>query len=303
MGQEKRLTVDCVHEHSCADIVPRSPLLSSYNASWHGVNLEYHRQPSHETPEHFFQQHIVVISLDAKNTKAERILNGKLQTESIYSGDVIIIPAKTDHLSRWDKEGEFLLLSIEPAFFQRTAFESGDFHNIHLLPHFATPDHLIQQIGLSLKSELEFDGKGTRIYVQSLTNALCMHLIRHYSTFSANTTNTSQGKGLSQRKLQKAISYIQENLQTDLSLPDISAFVDMSMYHFSRLFKQSTGFAPHQYVLNCRIEEGKRLLTHTEKTIDEISRLVGFQNQSHFTSVFRKFVGTTPKVYREQVKI
>jgi AraC family transcriptional regulator len=75
------------------------------------------------------------------------------------------------------------------------------------------------------------------------------------------------------------------------------------MYHFSRLFKQSTGLSPYQYVTNSRIEKAKRLLVQTEEAINQIGQQVGFPNQSHFTNVFRKAMGVTPKAYREKVRI
>ncbi|OUL18211.1 AraC family transcriptional regulator [Nostoc sp. 106C] len=303
MPEEKILTVDFAQRDACSEILPRSPLLSSYDANWDGVRLDHHRQPGYETPEHYCQQHIVTISLDQNVHKAERVFNGRLQSERIGYGDVVILPVNTNHLSRWELEAEFLVISLEPALFTRAAFEAGDLQRFEIVPRFAAPDPLIQQIGLALQSELKSDGMGSRIYIESLTTTLCIHLLKHYSVSNEIITPSPHEQGLSQLKLRKAISYIQENLEQDLTLAEISAVVGMSMYHFSRLFKQSTGFAPHQYVMNCRIEKAKKLLTRTEQTIDQICQQVGFQSQSHFTNVFRKLMGTTPRVYREKVKI
>ncbi|WP_341526844.1 AraC family transcriptional regulator [Nostoc sp. UHCC 0302] len=301
MPEEKILTVDFAHQDACSEILPRSPLLSSYHASWKGFRLDHHQQPAHETPEHSSQQHIIAISLQNNVTKAERVLDGRFQYENIINGDVAVIPANTHHISRWQSEGKFLLITLEPAFFTRAILESGDFQDVDLIPHFARPDLLIQQIGLALKSELESDGMGSLIYIESLATTLCIHLLRHYCAFSETSAKLSKDKGLSRTKLRQAISYIHENLEKELSLVEIADVVGMSMYHFSRLFKQSIGFAPHQYVLNCRIEKAKKLLSRTEITIEQICQQVGFHNQSHFTNVFRKLIGITPKAYREKV--
>ncbi|BBD60198.1 AraC family transcriptional regulator [Nostoc sp. HK-01] len=196
-----------------------------------------------------------------------------------------------------------MLLSLEPAFFNRIILESVDLQGVELRPYFAAPEPLIQQIALALKSELESGGMGSQLYIESLKTTLCIHLLKHHSIASDKIPQFSNHKGLSPRKLRQAISYIHENLERDLTLAEIAAVVGMSMYHFSRLFKQSTGFAPHQYVLNSRIAKAKKLLSATEKSIEQISEQVGFQSQSHFTNVFRKFMGITPKTYREQVKI
>ncbi|MBE9003574.1 helix-turn-helix transcriptional regulator [Fortiea sp. LEGE XX443] len=303
MQEEKILKIDFAQEDACAEVLPRSHIISSYHAKWDGIRLDIHQQPAHETPEHLPQQHIISMSLTHRLTKAERVLDGRFQYENIFNGDIAIIPANTHHISRWASDAEFILLSLEPAFFNRITLESIDLKDVEIKPHFAAPEPLIQQISLALKSELESDGLSSKIYIESLTTTLCIHLLKHHSVTSNKVLELSNDKGLSPRKLRQALGYIHENLAKDLTLAEIAAVVGMSMYHFSRLFKQSTGSAPHQYVMNCRIAKAKKLLTGTEKTIEQVSEQVGFQSQSHFTNVFRKFMGITPKAYREQVKI
>ncbi len=70
----------------------------------------------------------------------------------------------------------------------------------------------------------------------------------------------------------------------------------MSPYYFLRLFKQSMGITPHQYILQRRIEKAKFLLQHGE-SIAEIAIKVGFCDQSHLTQYFKRIVGVTPKKF------
>lgn len=72
----------------------------------------------------------------------------------------------------------------------------------------------------------------------------------------------------------------------------------LSHYHFCRLFKQSTGITPHQYLTQCRIDRAKQLLLTTRLTITEIAFAVGSTNHSSFTRLFRQYVGVPPKVFR-----
>ncbi|MBO3462689.1 AraC family transcriptional regulator [Aetokthonos hydrillicola Thurmond2011] len=301
MPEKKVLTIDFTQEDACSGIFERSPLISSHRTNWDGIRLDYYRHPPHETPEHTSPQHIIAICLHPGVIKAERMLDGRTQSEQMTYGDVIVIPATSYHKASWESEGEFLLLSLERDLFSRTLSESIDLQRFEIIPHFASQAPLIHHIGLALKSELESGIKGGHIYIESLATTLCIHLLRHYSTSFASISRHSQG--LPQHKLRQATEYINENLEKDLTLNELSAVVGMSMYHFSRLFKQSTGFSPHQYVLNCRIEKAKRLLIRTEEAIDQICQQVGFQNQSHFTNVFRKLLGTTPNAYRKHAKI
>ncbi|MDM9379098.1 AraC family transcriptional regulator [Chlorogloeopsis sp. ULAP01] len=301
MAEEKIFSVDFAQENPYTNILPRSPVISSYNAKWNGIRLDFHRQPGSETPEHSPTQHALSISLANRPIKAERVLGGRIQTENIKYGDIVVVPANINHKLCWESEAEFIVISLDAELFDRVSYDTIDLQRYEIIPHFASPDPLIQHIGLALKSELESVNTGSILYIDSLAVTLCLHLLKKYSKFLAAIPTYSEG--LSQIRLRKAIEYIDENLDQDLSLVEIADVVQMSMYHFSRLFKQSTGLSPHQYVTNCRIEKAKRLLARTEEAINQISQQVGFQNQSHFTNVFRKHIGITPKAYREQVKI
>jgi AraC family transcriptional regulator len=74
----------------------------------------------------------------------------------------------------------------------------------------------------------------------------------------------------------------------------------MSPHYFSRLFKKTTGFTPHQYVINCRIEKAKDLLKKGKLSIAEIAKEVGFVDQSHLHRYFKRKVGITPKSFLQQ---
>jgi AraC family transcriptional regulator len=94
------------------------------------------------------------------------------------------------------------------------------------------------------------------------------------------------------------IDYIQAHLNDPLSLASMAAQIDMSRCHFATQFKQATGVTPHQYVSEQRVENAKRLLRSDQLSIAEIALMCGFANQSHLNKVFKKYVGTTPKVYQ-----
>jgi RpiB/LacA/LacB family sugar-phosphate isomerase len=105
--------------------------------------------------------------------------------------------------------------------------------------------------------------------------------------------------GLPPRRLQRVFQHIRENIARDLSVAELAQTVGMSQYYFSKLFKMSTGTTPHQYVMRQRVERAQEHLRETCTTLAEVATLVGFETQSHFTSVFRHLVGATPKQYRE----
>jgi RpiB/LacA/LacB family sugar-phosphate isomerase len=105
--------------------------------------------------------------------------------------------------------------------------------------------------------------------------------------------------GLPPWRLQRVFAYIRDNLAREVSVSDLAKTVGMSQYYFSKLFKMSTGTTPHQYVMRQRVERAQDLLREGRTALATIATQVGFETQSHFTSVFRHLVGITPKRYRE----
>ncbi|MGC2110027.1 MAG: RpiB/LacA/LacB family sugar-phosphate isomerase [Candidatus Korobacteraceae bacterium] len=105
--------------------------------------------------------------------------------------------------------------------------------------------------------------------------------------------------GLPPRRLQKVFSHIRENVARDLTVSELAQVVGMSQYYFSKLFKMSTGTTPHQYVMRQRVERAQEHLRESRTALAQVATQVGFETQSHFTSVFRRLVGVTPKHYRE----
>jgi two-component system response regulator YesN len=98
--------------------------------------------------------------------------------------------------------------------------------------------------------------------------------------------------------IRHAVSYIKEHFWEELTLEDVAQEVHFSPYYVSRLFKEELGLTFIEYLTKIRIDEAKRLLLETNMTVSEISDLVGYQDPSYFTKVFKKREGVTPTQFR-----
>jgi len=87
-----------------------------------------------------------------------------------------------------------------------------------------------------------------------------------------------------------------------LSLQEIAAEFGLSVSHFSRAFRISTGLPPHQWLLRQRVKVAKQLMTVRNLPLSEIAISAGFANQSHFTRVFSASVGVSPAAWRREVQ-
>ncbi len=150
----------------------------------------------------------------------------------------------------------------------------------------------------SLLQELESTSWAGKAYADLLATALAVHLLRKHALESP--LPPSYSGGMPKYKLRRAVEYISDKLGGELRVAEIADEVNMSPYHFTRLFKQATGLAPHQYIMQKRIEMAKKFLVETELPIAQIALETGFQSQSRFTTLFRQITGTTPRAYRGQ---
>jgi AraC-like DNA-binding protein len=107
-----------------------------------------------------------------------------------------------------------------------------------------------------------------------------------------------QQSGLPGYKLRRAVDFIRSHLDQPILLEQVAASVALSPFHFHREFKRSTGLTPHQYVVQLRMERAKALLSDSNMPLAEVAAQVGFADQSHFSSTFRRATSMTPRSYR-----
>ncbi|WP_277964646.1 helix-turn-helix domain-containing protein [Pseudomonas sp. RIT-To-2] len=131
------------------------------------------------------------------------------------------------------------------------------------------------------------------------SSALCTHLLVHYSDVVAEPAPTRIA--LSPWQERRAKQLMQEQMSGDLSIADVARACSLSRSHFSRAFKKATGQAPRDWLLQARIERAKTLLADRALSIAQVGLECGFADQSHFTRVFTRHLGTTPFAWRRGI--
>ncbi|MDX2211652.1 MAG: AraC family transcriptional regulator [Oculatellaceae cyanobacterium bins.114] len=287
--------LDYCQENASDQIVPRPAVLKS--VGWNGVHLELHQQPTFATGEHHHTMHVLacgLVGLSSRNAPGMRSLDGKRSRERRGSKDIAIIPSGIMHSCSWDDPAQFMVLALEPSLLRQVGQDWVNPDQIELLPQFMSePDAFIQGLFCALKEEAEMGGMGGYLLIDSLKTALAIHLLRHYCATRPKLSNYPNG--LSQATLTLVKEYIHVHLHQDLKLDKIAAIAQLSPYHFLRLFKQSMGVTPHQYIVQCRLNQAKYLLQYSNLSIVEIATQTGFCDQSHLTRSFKRLIGVTPK--------
>jgi AraC family transcriptional regulator len=220
---------------------------------------------------------------------------GRQKQQHVRAGNVSIMPAEMPYETNWQCRAEILILCLQPQLMTTVAEELVVGDRLEIMENWTANDSLIQQLGLGLRFELQ-RGTLTPLYVDALATVLATHLLRQYSTVRQLALKPSEQ--LSNVQLAHVVTYIDENLESELSLAELALVANMNLYRFARAFKQTIGLSPHQYVLKQRIERAKILLINTDLTLHAVGYQLGFSSQSHFTTAFRRSTGMTPKAFR-----
>ncbi|MCU1266880.1 MAG: transcriptional regulator, AraC family [Acidobacteria bacterium] len=160
------------------------------------------------------------------------------------------------------------------------------------------PDRRLSQLLMDLADELANEEAGKEIIVAALTEQVAVHLLRRHSKMRRSDELELSRVGLIDRRIRRAVEFMQTHLEQDLPLKDIAAASYLSPYHFARLFKKLTGTSPHAYLASLRAARARALLAETDLSVNEISSRVGYASASHFSKAFNQATGLTPRAFR-----
>lgn len=134
------------------------------------------------------------------------------------------------------------------------------------------------------------------------------HLIGHlylfldYLTQSAKSTKLVQSTKMSDYYIKEAINYIEQNFQNDISIEDIAAVCGINRSYFGKIFRNSIGRSPQEFLMNYRMVKATELLKLTSLSIAAIGSAVGYENPLHFSRAFKTIYGVSPREWRNQHK-
>ncbi len=267
---------------------------------WQDITVEYGLLESVGDFEFAMPKHAISVAF-IPHDRVTWSVDGKKQTTPLPAGSAFLYGDREFVWHHREKASEYVTLYLDPEYLKQTAVENELLAETQLSHRVIFPDPTITQVAHWFKGELLNEGLGGNLFAQSLKNLLTVHLLRNYcESGMLQKKLVVPGRALDAVKLKQIQDYIEEHLEEDIAIEDMAALVPMSQFHFARAFKAAIGETPHKYLIQRRMERAKVLLTVTQLAIAEVAYRVGFSNQSHFTTHFRKATGVTPKDYRLQ---
>ncbi len=272
-----------------------SVIRSSAELAWSGFLLERQLAGANmRINDHADQNMLALVS--------SQVMRGEHQTKSgttlvrKTAGQVTVIPKGPVPEMRLVSQAELVYCSFDGQFIERIA---EDIKNLR-------PDRLVFRSGLRDKSlhllmqmlVAEFDtGNPTgRVYAETLGEALALRFL-HLGTLVPIEV-PAKISALPGNRLARVKDFVESSLDQDLTLESLAREAGYSRAHFLRMFRESTGTTPHQYVMQRRIAHAEKLLSANQLGVADIAVACGFSSQAHLTLAFKKQTGVTPAEYR-----
>jgi len=194
------------------------------------------------------------------------------------------------------------LFALSPERLQQLAIAEFDNDTIDL--ELLGPGH-VDHGALRLAKMLESEFRRARhsspneLYLDSLITVFATHLLRSYSPLGQRKIPRRQG-GLPPKIMARVTEFIYGHMAEKINLAELATVAGFSPSHFTRAFRQSTGQAPHEFVLSLRLRKVERLATSSDIPLSEVARRTGFSSQSHMTAAMRQYWSITPGELRRE---
>ncbi|SDH21381.1 helix-turn-helix domain-containing protein [Propionivibrio dicarboxylicus] len=227
--------------------------------------------------------------------------NGVTREVPMNFPGVDLLPANYERdYGKWDcgPGGETVVLKLSPSYIERN-FQK-DIHQTGFETKFSFKDDKLVDALFSLADELQQDTPNGMMFADGMTMSIVGWLLKHHARKNPLESLDNGSSGLTAKQQASVREFVATSLAGDLSVETIAAKLNISPFHFSRLFRTSFGMAPHQYVLKMRIDRAARLLrSDSRRSISDIAMAVGFSSQSHLTNAFKRCVGESPARWRQ----
>jgi AraC-like DNA-binding protein len=218
-------------------------------------------------------------------------------THDFSPGSIYIRNLSQDYKADLSGSFDFLLFEISAPSLAMLADEADLSSVRSLFVDTASPDPVLASLGQALAPALQKPAEASRLFVEQMTAAIGTHLVQRYG---GQAMAAERKLKLSRAHERVAREMLGENLGRDMTIAQVAQACNLSRGHFIRMFRETLGMTPHQWVIGERIRRARALLRETDLPLAEVAITCGFSDQSHFTRVFSSNLGIPPGTWRKK---
>lgn len=226
---------------------------------------------------------------------AEWLVGGRWRGAKLNGGDLCVATHGEFRSVAWQNSYELLLLSISPLLMAELIQDTDPVRTMELKAQTAIRDWNIENICRLLLADTIAGTPVGPLYGDHLACSLTMYLAKRFGRLRAKAH--SPGSSLPGVVLKRVFDLIEARLNTPLRLQDLAREANMSQFHFSRMFRNSIGQSPYRYLTQRRLERAKEMLSRGCGEA-EAATGSGFSSPSHLGSLFRRYIGITPRRFQ-----
>ncbi|WP_406240037.1 helix-turn-helix domain-containing protein (plasmid) [Acetobacter orientalis] len=232
----------------------------------------------------------------------ERELTGPWEQSKARAGTFYLTHTDIPYLMRWQGKGdtcfEVLHLYLGLELVDRAVMSLNlNSSRIRMRDVSGGEDAFISGIMSGLIAEMQSSVIANPLFVNGLLESLTVHLLRQYA--DARPKIKLRSTLLPTWKLRRVLDHMEAHLAEPFDLDCLAALCGMSRFHFSRLFRTTTGQTPSGWFMQRRVQKASEMLRKTNLSIIEIALEIGYDNPSHFAQVFRRVTGVSPRNFRK----
>jgi len=261
-----------------------------------GLRVARYQLEATELPAHFHAEHLLLLHQGAQPVRSYRRSGSQLEEDLFRAGDGGLYPAGEYGALGWDGPADVLHVHLDAQVLAERARHDLNLPTFALREAFRLEDGLLLQLGRQLLAAAGAGHALGRLYTESLATALSYHLIAHYAARELAPARAEGG--LPAAVLTRLDTYIEAHAEQPITLAALAELANLSVFHFARRFKLTTGLAPYQYVLAWKIRRARQLLRAGALPIAGISDALGFASPAHFSAAFRRAVGQGPRAFQ-----
>lgn len=271
---------------------------SSDKLGWQGIILEKGWSP------HFYPTQIVTpyfyFALALEHELKWKVENKDgIQELKTIPGDIWINPPWTAFTHKIDFPCFFIILAIEKDKLIHAYPEKLPVDQLQFLNNYNLHDNSLKNYIELFYHEVDKNGVNGIEYIENLLKIFSVYFINNYSNYQSISENNTPSK-ISKEQVKEIHDYILANIEEPLTIDELALEINMSKFYFLKEFKKATSLTPYQYLMNIRMKKAAELIRDKNLNLADLAFNLGFNDQSHFSRVFKNYHGETPKAYRKK---